>query len=55
MSTPVRVGHAKFYRAEDIRRLVAGQLAGAMRTQAGAQTGAGQAARAGKTGDKKMP
>jgi hypothetical protein len=51
--TPVRVGHAKFYRAADIRRLVSGQLAGAMRTQAGAQTGTGQAARTGKTGDKK--
>jgi hypothetical protein len=53
--TPVRVGHAKFYRAEDIRRLVLGQLAGAMRTQAGAQTGTGPAAPTGKTGDKKMP
>jgi hypothetical protein len=51
--TPVRVGHAKFYRAEDIRRLVSGQLAGAMGTQAGAPTGTGQAASTGKTGDKK--
>ena len=53
--TPVRVGHAKFYRAADIRRLVAGQLAAAMETQAGAQSATGQAARTGKTGDKKMP
>jgi hypothetical protein len=53
--TPVRVGHAKFYRAEDIRRLVSGQLAGAMRTHAGAQTGTGQAARTGKRGGEKMP
>jgi hypothetical protein len=51
--TPVRVGHAKFYRAEDIRRLVSGQLEGAMGTQAGARTGTGQAASTGKTGDKK--
>jgi hypothetical protein len=53
--TPVRVGHAKFYRAEDIRRLVSGQLEAAMATPAGAQTGTGQAARTGKSGDKKMP
>jgi MerR HTH family regulatory protein len=53
--TPVRVGHAKFYRAEDIRRLVSGQLEAAMGTQAGAQTGTGQAARTGKTRGTKMP
>jgi MerR HTH family regulatory protein len=53
--TPVRVGHAKFYRAEDIRRLVSGQLEGAMVTYAGARTGTGQAARTGKTRGKKMP
>jgi hypothetical protein len=35
--TPVRVGHAKFYRAEDIRRLVSGQLEAAMGTHAGVQ------------------
>jgi MerR HTH family regulatory protein len=53
--TPVRVGLAKFYRAADIRRLVLGQLEAAMGTQAGAQTGAGQAARTGKTRGTKMP
>jgi hypothetical protein len=30
--TPVRVGNAKFYRADDIRRLVSDQLMDAMRT-----------------------
>jgi hypothetical protein len=32
---PVRVGHAKFYRAEDIRRLVSGQFEDAMRKHPG--------------------
>jgi hypothetical protein len=53
--TPVRVGHAKFYRAEDIRRLVLGQLEAAMGTQAGAPTVAGQAASTGKNRGQKMP
>jgi MerR HTH family regulatory protein len=53
--TPIRVGHAKFYRAEDIRRLVSGQLEAAMGTHAGAPTGTDQAARTGKSGGKKMP
>jgi hypothetical protein len=53
--TPVRVGHAKFYRAEDIRRLVSGQLEVAMGTQAGAPTATDQAARTGKSGGSKMP
>lgn len=30
--TPARVGNAKFYRPEDIRRLIAGQLDNAMQT-----------------------
>ena len=53
--TPVRVGQAKFYRAEDIRRLVSDQLEGAMATHAGARTGTGQATLTGKSGDQKMP
>jgi MerR-like DNA binding protein len=52
---PVRVGHAKFYRAEDIRRLVRGQLEAAMRTPLGAATGPGSDRPDGKTGGQKMP
>jgi hypothetical protein len=33
--TPVRVGGAKFYRAEDLRRLVAGRLEAAALQRAG--------------------
>ena len=33
--TPVRVGHGKFYRPEDIRRLVSGQLDETMRPRPG--------------------
>ncbi|HEY1412224.1 MAG TPA: MerR family transcriptional regulator [Rhodopila sp.] len=51
--TPVRVGHAKFYRAEDIRRLVSGQLEAAMGTHASAQTGTGQTALTDRSPDKK--
>jgi hypothetical protein len=53
--TPVRVGHAKFYRAADVRRLVSGQLEAAMGTPAGAPTGPEQPAPTGKSGDHKMP
>jgi hypothetical protein len=51
--TPIRVGHAKFYRVEDIRRLVSGQLEAAMATPACAQTETTPAPRPVKTGDKK--
>jgi hypothetical protein len=53
--TPVRVGHAKFYRADDVRRLVCGQLEAAMGTPAGVPTATDQAARTGKSGGSKMP
>jgi hypothetical protein len=48
--TPVRVGRAQFYRIEDIRRLVCGQLGAAMGTPAGAPTGPGSDRPVGQTG-----
>jgi hypothetical protein len=53
--TPIRVGHAKFYRAEDVRRLVSGQLEAAMGTPAGAPTGPGTVRPDGQKRDHKMP
>jgi hypothetical protein len=53
--TPVRVGHAKFYRAADVRRLVSGQLEATIGTPTDAPTGPGQPAPTGKSGEHKMP